>query len=87
MSLCFSPKGEGLRAKSRKFPALVNCTVIDWFQDWPYDALRRVADKFLGELELGTDEAKDMICEFMPFSLNNVNKFSDKIFTTDRRYV
>jgi len=31
MSLCFSPVGELFRQRARKFPALVNCTVIDWF--------------------------------------------------------
>lgn len=66
MSLCFSPVGDGLRNKAKKFPALVNCTVIDWFQEWPYDALLSVAQKFLGELDLGTEEQKNGIMEFMP---------------------
>lgn len=66
MSLCFSPVGEGLRGKAKKFPALINCTVIDWFQDWPYDALRDVGTKFLGELDLGSDEQRAAILEFMP---------------------
>lgn len=30
MSLCFSPASD-FRARARKFPALVNSTVIDWF--------------------------------------------------------
>jgi len=34
MSLCFSPSAD-FRARARKFPALVNSTVIDWFQPWP----------------------------------------------------
>ena len=33
--LCFSPVGDDFRSRARKFPALVNCTVIDWFQPWP----------------------------------------------------
>jgi dynein heavy chain len=33
--LCFSPVGDSLRVGARKwFPALVNCTVVDWFQPW-----------------------------------------------------
>ena len=31
MSLCFSPVGDGLWSRARRFPALVNCTTIDWF--------------------------------------------------------
>ena len=37
--LCFSPVGDGFRNRARRFPALVNCTVIDMFQPWPKDAL------------------------------------------------
>jgi len=35
MSLCFSPVGDGFRNRSKKFPALINNTVIDWFHPWP----------------------------------------------------
>ena len=31
--LCFSPVGSTLRVRGRKFPALVNCTCIDWFHE------------------------------------------------------
>lgn len=31
MTLCFSPVGDAFRNRARKFPALINCTVIDWF--------------------------------------------------------
>lgn len=30
--LAFSPIGDGFRNRLRKFPALVNCCTIDWFQ-------------------------------------------------------
>ena len=30
--LAMSPIGDGLRNRIRKFPALVNCCTIDWFQ-------------------------------------------------------
>lgn len=45
--LCFSPVGSTLRVRSRKFPAIVNCTQIDWFHEWPQEALESVAFKFL----------------------------------------
>ena len=40
MLLCFSPIGDPIRVRCRRFPALVNCVVIDWFQPWPEDALQ-----------------------------------------------
>ncbi len=33
--LCFSPVGEKLRVRARQFPALVNCTSLDWLHPWP----------------------------------------------------
>jgi dynein heavy chain len=34
MSLCMSPS-DVFRNRARKFPAIINCTVIDWFHPWP----------------------------------------------------
>jgi len=52
--LCFSPVGSALRVRSRKFPALANCTNIDWFHEWPEEALLSVSQKFLSEVDLLT---------------------------------
>lgn len=51
VALCFSPVGSKLRVRSRKFPAVVNCTAIDWFHEWPQEALESVSFKFLQEVE------------------------------------
>ncbi|TSK77047.1 Dynein heavy chain 2, axonemal [Bagarius yarrelli] len=40
----------------RQYPALVNCTTIDWFSEWPQDALLEVAERYLDGLTLGNDE-------------------------------
>ncbi len=37
--LAFSPIGDAFRNRMRKFPSLINCCTIDWFQAWPEDAL------------------------------------------------
>lgn len=34
----------------RQFPALVNCCTIDWFSQWPADALKSVALRFLNDI-------------------------------------
>ena len=44
------------RNRIRMYPALVNCTTIDWFSEWPLDALLEVADKYLSEMSLGSEE-------------------------------
>ena len=38
--LAMSPIGDAFRNRLRKFPSLVNCCTIDWFQSWPADALQ-----------------------------------------------
>ena len=53
--LCMSPVGEGYRNYVRMFPALVSCTTINWFSEWPADALKEVAAKFLEDTKI--DEA------------------------------
>lgn len=76
MSLCFSPVGDAFRNRSRKFPALINCTVIDWFHPWPEEALLSVANKFLEDVEMPSDEVRKAIERFMPFSFKLVNQQS-----------
>lgn len=50
--LCFSPIGPTFRTRARKFPAIVNCTAIDWFHEWPASALESVSFKFLSKLDV-----------------------------------
>eukprot|EP00898_Chlorokybus_atmophyticus_P005400 jgi/Chlat1/5861/Chrsp4S06373 len=49
--LCLSPIGETFRNRLRMFPGLVNCTTIDWFVEWPADALNEVAHKLIDNEE------------------------------------
>ena len=44
------------RNRIRMYPAFVNCTTIDWFSEWPLDALLEVADKYLSDISLGSEE-------------------------------
>ncbi|XP_053075250.1 dynein axonemal heavy chain 1 isoform X4 [Acinonyx jubatus] len=48
--LCMSPIGEVFRARLRQFPSLVNCCTIDWFNEWPAEALESVATMSLNEI-------------------------------------
>lgn len=49
--LCFSPVGSTLRIRARKFPAIVNCAQIDWFHEWPENALESVSKRFLSDID------------------------------------
>ena len=39
MVIAMSPLGEIFRARIRRFPSLVTCSTIDWFSEWPEEAL------------------------------------------------
>ncbi|KAL1130882.1 hypothetical protein AAG570_012123 [Ranatra chinensis] len=41
--ICMSPVGDAFRRRCRMFPSLVNCCTIDWFMEWPEEALVSVA--------------------------------------------
>lgn len=45
--LCFSPVGDMMRIRSRKFPGIINATSVDWFHPWPKDALIDVSYRFI----------------------------------------
>ena len=38
-----------LRSTIAKFPALMSCCTINWFHEWPDDALNFVSNRFLGK--------------------------------------
>ncbi|XP_044753245.1 dynein axonemal heavy chain 2 [Coccinella septempunctata] len=48
--LCMSPIGSDFRNRLRQYPALVNCTTIDWFTEWPKEALLEVAYKYIADV-------------------------------------
>ncbi|XP_008068583.1 dynein heavy chain 17, axonemal [Carlito syrichta] len=85
--LCFSPVGSILRVRARKFPAVVNCTAINWFHEWPEDALVSVSARFLRETEgIQPEEVKGSISLFMSYVHTTVNEMSKVYLATERRY-
>ncbi|XP_064890570.1 dynein axonemal heavy chain 9 isoform X1 [Columba livia] len=84
--LCFSPVGSKLRVRSRRFPAIVSCTAIDWFQEWPQEALESVSLRFLQEIETVEDSVKDSISKFMAYVHTSVNEISRLYLSNERRY-
>lgn len=84
--LCFSPVGSTLRVRSRKFPALINCTSINWFNEWPEEALRSVAQKFLSEIDLLPCEIQESVSVFMARVHGSVSLTSIAYLQNDKRY-
>ncbi|XP_034845512.1 dynein heavy chain 9, axonemal [Mirounga leonina] len=86
VTLCFSPVGNKLRVRSRKFPAIVNCTAIDWFHEWPRQALESVSLRFLQNTEGIEPTVKQSISKFMAFVHTSVNQMSQSYLSNEQRY-
>lgn len=56
--LCMSPAGDSLRVRARKFPSLIDCCTINWFDSWSDEALVSVAEKTLSMMPLSEDLKK-----------------------------
>ncbi|XP_066907106.1 dynein beta chain, ciliary-like, partial [Halyomorpha halys] len=84
--LCFSPVGSTLRVRARKFPALVNCTTIDWFMEWPKEALESVSARFLAEVEVLSKKLVKPLSFLMAFMHTTVNSMSQQYLLNERRY-
>ncbi|XP_069504355.1 dynein axonemal heavy chain 11 [Ambystoma mexicanum] len=84
--LCFSPVGSTLRVRARKFPALVNCTSIDLFHEWPQEALQSVSRRFIEETEGIEPQLQESISLFMAYVHTSVNLISVKYLQNERRY-
>ncbi|GIM07381.1 hypothetical protein Vretimale_11536 [Volvox reticuliferus] len=83
--LCLSPVGEAFRERCRMFPGLVNCTTIDWFTEWPADALFEVAQKQLGDVDLGSADVKTAVCKVFVTAHQSVEATSTKMFQALKR--
>jgi len=46
------------------YPALVNCSTIDLFKEWPQEALLEVGERYLANVSL---EKNEQLCFFFIF--------------------
>ena len=79
------PHWRHARNRLRQFPSLVNCCTIDWFTDWPSDALASVAKHFLDDVDLA-DGIRDGVVNMVVYMHRSVQSLSDKYRQELRRY-
>lgn len=84
--LCFSPVGDTMRVRSRKFPGIINATSIDWFHPWPKDALIDVASKFISDLEFPSDEIRNSISLHMAEVHCSIDEANARYLKLERRH-
>ena len=93
--LAFSPIGDAFRERLRKFPSLINCCTIDWFQDWPEEGLTAVAKQSLATLTDLDDTIREscvQMCKHFHSSISTISvKFlrdlGRRVWTTPTSYL
>ena len=84
--LAMSPLSEDFRNRLRQFPSLVSCCTINWFTEWPAEALLGVAKGNMVEkcIDLGT--SFDGIIEMFKYVNQSVELKSKKFLQINRRH-
>uniref|UniRef100_A0A8C8W0I7 Dynein, axonemal, heavy chain 6 n=1 Tax=Peromyscus maniculatus bairdii TaxID=230844 RepID=A0A8C8W0I7_PERMB len=83
--LCMSPVGEAFRSRCRMFPSLVNCCTIDWFVQWPREALLSVSKTFFSAVDTGNEELKDKLSLMCVNVHLSVAQMADRYYSELRR--
>lgn len=85
--ISMSPIGDAFRRRCRLFPSLVNNSTIDWFDDWPMEALLSVAQK---SLEVFEQQENSIVVDHLSKICNNihetVSQMTKKFFDQMRRH-
>ena len=76
---CTSPVGENLRMRMRKFPALINCCILDWLMPWPLKALESCCKKSFSTLQY-EDEIKSTLVKLVCEAHSTVETLRDDFF-------
>ena len=85
--LAMSPVGEKFVTRLRMFPSLVNCCTIDWFTEWPEEALISVAKNILEQKDdIALGKKLDGVIECIKYIHKSVEKISTKYLAELRRY-
>ena len=87
--LSMSPVGDSLRIRSRNFPSLVNCCTLDWFDNWPEEALKTVSEQFFKQNNIiqSNDKLRGAILDMFPKIHSSIQDLSKQFFDEQKRRV
>ncbi|KAI0989686.1 hypothetical protein GJ496_007023 [Pomphorhynchus laevis] len=84
--ICMSPSGSNFRNYVRMFPALINCTTIDYFNEWPYDALIEISLNNFDGVDLAMyNERKKAFCDVLASIHLSASNVSNNMRMTTKR--
>lgn len=82
--LCFSPIGSSFRNRLRLYPSLVNCCTIDWYDEWPENALEMVAEKYIKDVNIPEDSKSNVVKIFKNFHMTALEMSEEFLKETGR---
>jgi len=86
VTLAFSPVGDSFRNRLRMFPSLVNCCTIDWFHEWPAEALYSVAKQQMNTQAVELPDLESSLKMFQTIH-QSVEQASLRFLSSTNRYV
>eukprot|EP00929_Paragymnodinium_shiwhaense_P087552 TRINITY_DN476_c0_g8_i1.p1 TRINITY_DN476_c0_g8~~TRINITY_DN476_c0_g8_i1.p1 ORF type:complete len:2571 (-),score=771.76 TRINITY_DN476_c0_g8_i1:261-7973(-) len=84
--LAFSPVGDSFRNRLRMFPSLVNCCTIDWFHEWPAEALYSVGKQQLSTANVELPNMEGTLTMFQTIH-QSVESAAKGFLATSKRHV
>ena len=85
--ICMSPVGGKFRQRVRLFPALVNCTTIDWFLDWPNEGLTSVSNFYLLGIPDIPENIVAGVSNVCASIFNDLKEKADELLQKEGRFV
>ena len=77
---CTSPVGDTLRLRFRKFPSLINCSTLNWFVNWPKEALISCCSKLYSQLYQYPDNIKDSLVQMSVQAHSDIEELTEKYY-------
>eukprot|EP00079_Xenopus_tropicalis_P035681 XP_017949452.1 PREDICTED: dynein heavy chain 14, axonemal [Xenopus tropicalis] len=86
--LALSPVGSTFREHCRSHPSLVNCCTIDWYDEWPEEALLNVARSYTLQEELlqNSEELRDSVSQMCVNIHKSVSQRAAQYLRETRRH-
>lgn len=86
LMIAMSPMSEEFVTRIRMFPSLVNCCTIDWFTEWPDEALLSVAQDSIEKYDLRLGENLNPVVQSIKYIHKSVESLSKDFLNELRRY-
>ena len=87
MVISMSPSGDNLRNRCRNFPGLISSTTIDWFFEWPKEALLQVSQFLFSNYKQVEKDQIPILCDHIIDVHLSLRQFSAEAYKSQKRNI